>query len=74
MSNWNLERELTRCYLVLWGLWIGYLTLRVFAMPIFVGWPSKAAFFALSGLVIPGLLLLACRWAGRGFRVENNTQ
>lgn len=70
MSNLNLERGLTRCYLVLWGFWTSYLVLRAFAGPVLGGWPFKVAALVILGVVIPGLLLFALRWVGRGFRIE----
>jgi hypothetical protein len=67
----NWKRGLTRLYIVLWGLWLIFVAIRtVVATPsIFVG--SIPGFvvvgFVITGLIFPALLLLALRWAGKGF-------
>lgn len=71
MSSLNLERGFTRCYMVLWALWLAFLVFRSFVVLALGGWPIKVVFIVLLGVLIPGVLLLACRWAVRGFRPES---
>jgi hypothetical protein len=65
--NLNWKRGLTRCYLVAWAVWLAHLVTR--ALIIFNPGHLAAELTAisLSGVVVPGLLLLALRWALDGF-------
>jgi hypothetical protein len=66
----NWLRGFTRLYCVAWALWLLRVMLQVAlsALPVFA--PANIMLIATLGLLIPGLLLLAMRWALAGFRAE----
>lgn len=64
--NIDIERGLTRLYLLFWATWLVYLALRLTS---FIGdWMRALVEVGLVGVVIPWVLLLALKWVGAGFR------
>ena len=65
----NLERGLTRLYLVGWALWLLFVLARLYVLDTVGGWPIEASLVAVLGIVFPALLFYALKWAVAGFRL-----
>jgi hypothetical protein len=65
----NWKRGLTRLYYIFWALWLMLLLLRLATnTPMFAFAPQAAIIVVIIfGLLVPGSLLLALRWAIDGF-------
>jgi hypothetical protein len=66
----DFNRGLTRLYVLLWAAWLGYWLLHLPRLVV----SSRAPLVEVGvvGVVLPGLLLLALRWVGAGFRPSRN--
>jgi len=66
----DLNRGLTRLYVLLWAMWLGYLLLL---LPRAVMLVDTLIRIGLVGILLPALLLLALKWVGAGFRSSRET-
>jgi len=64
----DFNRGLTRLYVLLWAMWLGYWLLRIPRALVFDGAPHALIRVGIVGILFPGLLLLALRWVWAGFR------
>jgi hypothetical protein len=67
----NLRRGLARLYLVFWAIWLVYFLALIWVFPTAGGWTIKLALVALFGVLVPGVLFVALRWAAAGFVAES---
>ena len=67
-TNWL--RGFTRLYLVAWALWLLRVMLQAATGALSFLAPANIMLIAIVGLLIPALLLIALRWAIKGFRAE----
>jgi hypothetical protein len=69
----DFDRGLTRLYVLLWAAWLGYWLLHLPRAFLFVDKPRALIETGLIGILLPGLLLLALKWVGAGFRSSRKT-